>query len=128
MEDQIPANDQIPTNEKAIGVVVTNTKADGCLTYDAVRRAWLLTPRQFEMANEARYVLAIEHGTVVAIFEIHGKFRKDNAEGDDNRYAFTPVPVTDINVRKRYIGCRYRSYGAAVIFFGIDNEKNQQNI
>ena len=115
--------EQIPLNEKAIGVVITNTKANGNLTYDAVRRAWPLSSRQLEMANESRYVLAIEHGTVVDIFERHGDFREDKSEGDTKRYAFIPVPVTDINVRKRYIGCHYRSYGASVIFFGFDNEK-----
>ncbi|MBD5291184.1 MAG: hypothetical protein HDS24_03815 [Bacteroides sp.] len=120
--------EQIPLNEKAIGVVITNTKANGNLTYDAVRRAWPLSSRQLEMANASRYVLAIEHGTVVDIFERHGDFREDKSEGDPKRYAFIPVPVIDINVRKRYIGCHYRSYGASVIFFGFDNEKNESNI
>lgn len=126
-------DDNIPTNEKAMGVIITNTKADGMLTYDAVRRAWRLTDEQLAKANRARYVLAIEHGTVVDIFEKHrgpeslcdsapyGCFRPSTDE--PGRYTFTPIPVTDINVRRLYIGRRYRSYGQAVIFFGFDGEK-----
>ena len=44
----------IPTNEKAVGVVITKTKTDGMLTYDAVRRSWLLSDEQLAKANEAR--------------------------------------------------------------------------
>lgn len=115
--------EEIPDNEKAIGVVITTTKADGMLTYDAVRRAWSLSEAQLDKANEARYVLAIEHGTVVDIFEKHGDFRLSGKE-EEKRYTFSPVPVTDINVRRQYLGKRYRSYGAAVIFFGFDNNNH----
>lgn len=110
----------IPSYEKAIGVVITKTKADGMLTYDAVRRSWLLSDNQLAKANEARFVLAIENGTVVDIFEKHGDFRP-SSDGSDSkgRYTFSPVPVTDSAVRNRYIGTHYRSYGSAVIFFGF---------
>lgn len=106
----------IPLNNKALGVVITNSKADGALTYDAVRRTWKFTEEQLAKANAAQYILAIENGTVVDIFEKHGDFRLSNDE--PGRYIFSPVPVTDLNVRRAYIGKHYRSYGQAVIFFG----------
>lgn len=110
----------IPSHEKAIGVVITKTKADGMLTYDAVRRSWLLNDEQLAKANEARYVLAIENSTVVDIFEKHGYFRSSSDDAENKgRYTFAPVPVTDPSVRNRYIGTHYRSYGQAVIFFGF---------
>lgn len=116
----------IPLDVKAMGVIITDTKADGMLTYDAVRKGWLLSEEQRDKANDAIYVLAIEHGVVVDIFEKHEGLRKSEKDADESagavRYTFTPVPVTNINVRRRYIGTRYRSYGAAVIFFGFDCE------
>ena len=116
----IKMDNTIPTNEKAVGVVITKTKTDGILTYDAVRRSWLLSDEQLAKANEARYVLAIENGTVVDIFEKHGDFRPSSDDAENKgRYTFSPVPVTDSAVRNRYIGAHYCSYGSAVIFFGF---------
>lgn len=106
----------IPLYFKAMGVVITNVKADGSLTYDAVRRAWKLSEAQLKKAEEASYILAIENGTVVDVFEKHGPFRESADE--PGRYTFSPVPVCNANIRREYIGCRYRSYGQAVIFFG----------
>lgn len=105
-----------------MGVVITKTKADGMLTYDAVRRAWALSESEVKKANEATYVLAIENSTVVDIFERHGDFRE--AENEPGRYVFTPIPVTDAGIRHKYIGAHYRSYGAAVIFWGYENLKS----
>lgn len=117
--------DNIPLNEKALGVVITSTKADGMLTYDAVRRAWKLSEDQLARANEARYILAIENSTVVDIFELHGAFRPSGDE--PGRFTFSPMPVTDAAVRRNYIGRHYRSHGAAVIFFGFDNKTRPTN-
>ena len=112
--------DNIPTDVKVMGVVITNTKADGMLTYDAVRRAWQLTEEQLTKANEAKYVLAIESGTVVDIFEKHRGFRP--SEGENDRYSFSPVPLADAAVRKRYVGKHWRSYGSPILFEGFDGE------
>ncbi|MBD5211701.1 MAG: hypothetical protein HDS70_07725 [Bacteroidales bacterium] len=109
----------IPKDVPVMAVVITKTKADGMLTYDAVRRAWKLSEGQLEKANKAKYVLAIEDSTVVDIFERHGEFYKDESEED--RYSFLPVPVRGAGIRSRYIGTRYRSCGQAVIFLGFEN-------
>lgn len=114
-------DEEIPINEKAIGFIITNTKADGMLTYDAVRRAWIMSESQLIKAKEAKYILAIEHGCVVDVFERHGEFRHSGEEG---RYTFSPVPVADINIRRRYIGQRIRSYGSALVFIGYETENN----
>lgn len=109
--------DNIPTDVKVMGVVITNTKADGMLTYDAVRRAWQLTEEQLTKANDAHYVQAFESRTVVDVFEKHGEFRP--SEGEDGRYIFSPVPLADAAVRKRYIGKHWRSYGSPILFEGF---------
>lgn len=111
--------EKIPLHEKVMGVVVTNTKADGMLTYDAVRRAWKLTEEQLKKANEARYILAIENGTIIDVFEKHGDFRP--SEDEEGRYTFSPVPLADRAVRKLYIGKQWRSYGSAILFEGFQD-------
>ena len=110
----------IPEDEKVMAVIITNTKAGGMLTYDAVRYAWKLSASQLQKANQSQYVLAIENSTVVDIFERHGEFHPNDENSD--RYWFSPVPVTDVSVRRRYIGKHYRSTGAAVIFFGYEKD------
>lgn len=109
----------IPVDVPVMAVVITNTKADGMLTYDAVRRTWKLSEDQLKKANKAKYVLAIENSTVVDIFERHNEFYKDQTQED--RYSFLPVPVRGADIRSRYIGARYRSFGQAVIFLGYEN-------
>ena len=97
-----------------MAVVITNSKADGTLTYDAVGYAWKLSGSQLQKANKSQYILAIVYGTMVDIFDRHGDFRP--AVDNPDRYRFFPVPVIDASLRRRYIGKYYRSSGAAVMF------------
>ena len=74
--------------------------------YDTTRGWWRVN---IEMANKARYALAVAEGYVKEVYAIKGKWHKygsnghDEGEGSEGRYQFDGK-VADDSIRRLYVG------------------------